>query len=382
MSVISGIKNNYTGESWRRRDVEPVSPSDVEGFNAEKAPDEALAAHSDEEGGEVREAGPARESLPPAVRELFLLDLEEIGVRINAMPAEERRQALEAVECFALMGRFRREHIAEVTRVYNINPDDYFEEQLRMARFNRAIQVDPSDSLSLKMEIWAQAKNRAESTIAMVDRGRYIFIDSPYGLTRVGDYSMFTPIRGRYDWVVKNYVPKFPPDLVEMNPKFRDQNGDEIELDDGVSYALLYPNPEDPEELWQLTVNTGEGALSHTRDAFWYHTRARYIPALLRHLDELYAELEEIRGEPAKEFYEQLAHVYWLAANICRTPRGNAQYCLNFLYHEMKRRGLPLLIPKVGVMPDCVALSVPLEIFQSCFLNLFEPLDAAKRILG
>ena len=195
---------------------------------------------------------------------------------------------MEAVECFALIGRFRREHIGEVTRVYQIDPDEYFEEQLKVARFNRAIEIDPSDSLTLKMEIWAQAKNRVESTVAIVDQRRCFLVDSKYGQTRVGDYCMFTPIKGRYDWVVRNFVPKFPQDLVEMKPVFMNQNHKVVELDDGVSYALLYPNPENPEELWQLTATTGEGALPDAEERFWFHTRARYIPALLRHLNELY----------------------------------------------------------------------------------------------
>lgn len=388
MAAVTGIKNNYIYERSRRREEAPLSPSDLEGFDPVHAPEEPLSAHSEiGEAGEL-EAAPKKAAFPPVLKELFFLDLGEIERRISGLTESERREALDAVSCFALIARFREEHIPEVIRVYNISPDEFFEEQLKIARFNRAIGVRPSDSLSLKMETWAQEKNKRESTVEMVEGGRLMMVDSLYGRTRVGDFCMFTPIRGRYDWVVRNCLPKFPPDLVEMNPTFRDQNRDIVTLDDGVSYALLYPNPANPEELWQLTAKTGEGALPHTSDAFWFHTPARYIQPLLRHLDELYAELrkigERMQVNPGleKAFYEQLAHVYWLAANICRTPRGNAQYCLNFLYHEMKRWGLPLLIPRVGVMPDCVALSLPLEVFQDRFLSLFENLGVAKRILG
>lgn len=385
MAAIAGTQNIFIYKPNRKREDSPLSPSDLEGFDPARLPKEPLSAHSDGSEVEVWEAAGERKPLHPAVEELYFLDLGEIEKRIDSLSPEMRREALDAVSCFALIGRFRREHISEVARVYKISPEDFFEEQMKIARFNRAIGVRPSDSLSLKLEIWAQEKNKAEATLALVDGKRLIMVDSLYGRTRVGDYCMFTPIRGRYDWIVKNWVPKFPPDLVEMNPKFRDQNGEEVELDDGVSYALLYPNPDNPEELWQLTVKTGENALPHSSDGFWYHTKARYIPALLRHLDELYVELREIGEamgrEPPQEFYDQLAHVYWLAANICRTPRGNAQYCLNFLYHEMRRWGLPLLIPRVGVLPDCVALSLPLEIFQQAFLSLFEPQESAKRIL-
>lgn len=297
---------------------------------------------------------------------------------------------LKNIQSLALICRFSSRHFLEVMEIYNPRNMHlgYFNAQINLARDNKIRALAPSNSMSTtdKLKWWASECYKQKRIEGHAEAEEYCAM-------RVNEKkALITPINddSRYCEAIK-LVPEFSRELVILQPTIEVQKG-KITLEDDESYALRYPDPNNPQEYLQLTTRAKKVKFKNTLCAGWVHTNYRNLPSLLTHLDSLSIELHgigevmlssqsEIEHEELKaNFINHLAHVYWLAANIMITCRGSAQYCLNLLYHELMTHKLPPLIPKVGCIPDCVAISTPLEVFQRHFLSLFESVETYKKI--
>ncbi|HSX10678.1 MAG TPA: hypothetical protein VLF94_03045 [Chlamydiales bacterium] len=304
---------------------------------------------------------------------LFGMPLEDakefLQVHIRRFNPQQMERIHTALFALPLICRFKEENRGEAAAIYAASK--YTESQIEYGKkwFQSALLIEKTSSLTDKFMSWAL--DREEIAI---QRGEDSSAD--FTLPRNASRSeKYTSIVGRYSWILDSY-----PEQALQNLALLGDGASEI------SYVLQYPDSSGRNLPLTRFVNE-PGATPH-----WQHTSRKVLRILEPHLNELHEELHALgkemvaaQGTDAFEskkgpFLAKLAEVYWLASNLMLTARGSAQYCQNLLFHELVDHKLPPLVPKVGLLPDCIAITIPLEVFQKNFLSYFESMDTFAQI--
>jgi hypothetical protein len=307
---------------------------------------------------------------------LFYQPLAETEILVKKLDREMTLPVaaivVKALRILPFIARFPKEVGAKM-----YSEGDYFQNQFKFGEMNKeAVQKSRAElPLEAKFREWAQQRRDYERynwwAIHRVELYYNLWVGRDFNAFRA-DSQFFdgalTRIAGRYAFTLE-YQPQARAHLSVR------------EEDNG--YRILYPDPRKAGELLPLT---------HVAPGTWYHTYQSIIRICLPHLESLHEELasfgeemKEAEGTPSYEekkekFLNHLSHIYWLTVHLMLTGRGNSQYCLNLLFQQLTKYGLEPLVPKPGVLVDCIALTLPLELFQKSFLDHFEPAGQVAKI--
>lgn len=270
----------------------------------------------------------------------------------------------------------------EINRTYNLqNLEDYTKSQVSFGQYFQAIVEETLKQSNVQMlpleeilKSWALqradfARQRGNNNADSYSSFR---TDSRPPLTGISHFHTLS----RYSFVFPTICKMMKCGLVD---KYFELKTNGCETNCFARYTLRYKSNQisDMHQLTTIEIKWGGEVAKDTRFD-WEHPIGSTVVLLLPELEKLHREVMEFKvsrnnPESIKDFQRLVAKAYWLGCNLMITSRGNAQYFMMWLNFVHRYHQLTPLIPRLGTtMPDCLAISQPMEDFINHFPDYFE----------
>lgn len=178
---------------------------------------------------------------------------------------------------------------------------------------------------------------------------------SPYE-NSLPDRTYDTPIGGRYAFfgAIGEKMKNGPPN-------------EQIQIPQDGGYVIKH----------QLS-NGKDVSLTRVFSGSWYHAHTHTVKETFQECSASFEKIKAFDLKGAKtvpaELKKEIAYFYWLGCHSMPTEKSNSQYMLEIHRMLYEMHGLEIGAPAMEwTLPDCVALTVPFEVFYNEFYDkLFE----------